>query len=304
MAEDLDCLVIGGGPAGLTAAIYLARFRRHFLVADAGASRAAWIPVSHNHPGFPDGINGNELLGRMRRQAARYGAVIEPATVTRLDRRDAPDGGFVAELEDRGGARREVRAATVLLATGFMDAEPELPDLYHAVQRGLIRHCPICDGYEASGQAVGVIGFGKGALGEALYMLTWTRDVTLLTLGQPMGLTEEDRGRLTENGIRIIEEPVAKMLTEGDRIAALCLAGGGQHRFDTLYSALGGTVRSDLALRLGARHDECGALIVDDHQRCSVDGLYAAGDVVSSLNQISVAMGQAAIAATDIHNRL
>lgn len=118
-----------------------------------------------------------------------------------------------------------------------------------------------------------------------------------------MGLTREDLDELAQSGIDIIEEAVAEVSVESDKITALRLADGREHRFDTLYSALGSRVRSDLALKLSAHHDDSQALIVDAHQRTSVPGLYAAGDVVSSLNQISVAMGQAAIAAADIHNR-
>ena len=108
----MDCLVIGGGPAGLTAAIYLARFRRRFLVVDAGASRASWIPVSHNHAGYPDGIAGTDLLARMRAQAERYGAEIIRGRVERLER--PAGGGFTAVMAD--GSRHE--AERVLLATG------------------------------------------------------------------------------------------------------------------------------------------------------------------------------------------
>src|SRR5688500_8938070 len=101
MPDDamLDCLVVGGGPAGLTAAIYLARFRRSFRVIDAGDSRASWIPLSHNHAGFPDGISGNALLARMRAQAERYGTVIEGGEVGRLERLEG--GGFAASVGER-----------------------------------------------------------------------------------------------------------------------------------------------------------------------------------------------------------
>ncbi len=145
----LDCLIIGGGPGGLTAAIYLARFRRSCLVVDTGASRAGWIPRSHNHPGFPDGIGGAELLDRMRQQAARFGAPVRLSTVEALEHR--PGGGFQATIDDTAGT---VAARTVILASGVDDVEPPLsylgPDLRHALRRGLVRHCPVCDAYEVS----------------------------------------------------------------------------------------------------------------------------------------------------------
>jgi thioredoxin reductase (NADPH) len=294
MNEPLDCLVIGGGPAGLSAAIYLARFRRRFRVIDGGASRAALIPLSHNHPGFPEGIAGPELLARMRRQAERYGAEIVAGTVDTLERRE--DGSFRAAVGDE-----VVLARTVLLATGVEDIEPELPDLEGAVRRGLIRHCPICDAYEVIDQKVGVIGHGRSGLGEALFLRTYTADLTLLTLGKAMDLTPEDQARLDKARVRVVETPVSKVLLEGDKIAALEIDGE-EDRFDTLYSALGCRVRSALARDTGAEYSDIAALVVDDHQRTSVPGLYAAGDVVSALNQIGVAMGQAAVAATAIHN--
>ncbi|HET6522746.1 MAG TPA: NAD(P)/FAD-dependent oxidoreductase [Geminicoccaceae bacterium] len=297
--EPLDCLVVGGGPAGLSAAIYLARFRRRFRVIDGGLSRAATIPLSHNHPGFPDGIGGPELLARMRRQAEIYGARIDSGLVEGLERR-RDDGTFVAAVGDGGEV---VRAGTVLLATGVMDIEPDLPDVEGAVRRGLIRHCPICDAYEVIDRKVAVIGHGASGLGEALFLRTYTADLTLLTLGTAMDLTDDEWRTAAEAGIRVVEDPVTRVVTEGDRIAAL-ETDGEEHRFDTLYSALGCRVYSDLARGLGAEHNDIGSLVVDERQETSVPGLYAAGDVVSALNQIGVAMGQAAIAATAIHNRL
>jgi thioredoxin reductase (NADPH) len=292
----LDCLVIGAGPGGLTAAVYLARYRRDFLVVDAGASRAGWIPVSHNLPAFPDGIPGPELLARMRAAAERHGARVEAGEVRRLER--AGDG-FAADL---GG--RTVTARRVLLATGVDDVQPELPDLGDAVRRGLVRVCPICDAYEARDRKVAIIGYGKCRVREALLLRTYTTDLTLLTLGRELELTGEERAELREAGVRLVEEPVAGIAAEGDRVAAWRMRSGAEHRFDVLYTALGLRARSGLATALGAEHDGDGALVVDDHQRTSVPGLYAAGDVVRGLGQVSVATGQAAIAATAINNSL
>jgi thioredoxin reductase (NADPH) len=299
MTLRLDCLIIGGGPAGLTAALYLARFNRRFLLVDAGTSRAAWIPASHNFPVFSDGVPGPEMLARQREHVGRYGVVPVHGTVTALARHG---DGFVATLAEVSGASRRVEASMVLLATGAVDIEPDLPNLPDALKRGLVRYCPICDGYEARGQAVAVIGFGDRGLGEAVFMArTYSHDVTLMTLGQAMHLSDEQARRAAAHGIKIVAAPVERLETAGGKILAL-RAGGQEYRFDTLYSALGLTVRSGLALALGAAADECGALIVDGHNQTSVPGLYAAGDAVSGLSQIVVAMGHAAKAATDIHN--
>lgn len=293
----LDCLVIGGGPAGLTAAVYLARFRRRAVVVDSGRSRAATIPVAHNIAPFPDGITGPDLLERMRQSALRYGAALAEGLVTGLDRSVE---GFAATLSD--GARMGAR--TVLLATGVVDLEPPLPGLTDAVRSGLVRHCPVCDGWEARGSRIGVIGFGAGALGEALFLRTWSEDVTLLTLGRPMDLRQDEIARLGDAGLGLVQEPVSAIRLESGRIAALESGSGKQLRFDTLYSALGARVRSEVAVALGAACDGTGALRTDDHQRCTVPGLWAAGDVVASLNQVAVAMGQAAVAAVSIHREL
>lgn len=299
MPSMLDCLIVGGGPAGLTAAIYLARYRRKALVVDEAKSRCAWIPTSHNLAGFTGGIRGTDLLARIRAQAESYDARIETGSVAVLERR--PDGrGFRAGLGDG----REIEAASVLLATGVIDGQPRVPHLYEAMQRGLIRVCPICDGYEVIDRRIAVLGHGAQAIGEARFIRTYSPYVTLLTLGEPMVLPMEERCELDATGIAVIEEPVTAVAAGDDLSTRLTLESGQILDFDTLYSALGITARSSLAERLGAAMDEDGRLVVDRHQRSSIPGFYAAGDIVSTLNQIAVAMGEAAIAATAIHNDL
>jgi thioredoxin reductase (NADPH) len=173
-----------------------------------------------------------------------------------------------------------------------------------AVRRGLVRYCPICDAYEVIGQRVALIAFGKCRIREALLICAYTADLTVLTLGQQMEISPDERRTLHEAGIRVLDTPVTALSIEGDRIAAWHMQDGTQQRFDTIYSALGTRVRSGLAMDLGADADEDGALIVDRHQQTSVPGLYAAGDVVSGLSQVSVASGQAAVAATAINASL
>jgi len=302
ITEPLDCLIVGGGPGGLTGALYLARFGRSALVVDSGRSRAGWIPMSHNVPAFAEGISGADLLRRQRDHVARYGGRIMPGAVTDLTR---TPGGFRAAIRvpDGGGTER-VAARHVLLATGAEDVEPDFPDLPDAIRRGLVRYCPICDGYEARAKRIAVIGHGARGLGEAAFLArTYTPDVTLLTLGQPLDLDAQEEARARRHGITVVPAPVTRIDVEDDRITLLLTADGGRHRFEVLYSALGLRLRSELAIRLGAEHDSVGALLVDAHNRTSVPDLYAAGGVVRGLDQVVVAMAHGAIAATDIHNR-
>lgn len=294
--EAWDAIIVGAGPAGLTAALYLGRFRRQVLVIDGGDSRAAWIPTTHNHPGFPDGVAGTRLLGLQREHALRYGARIRPGTVEALS---ILDGGFGLEL-----AGESLRAATVVLACGVEDNAPALPEVDEAVRRALLRICPICDGFEVTGQRIGVIGHGPLGAREALFLRTYADELTLIHIAAPGALPAKERALLAQAGVRLVEAPIESVELQPDRPRALCFAGAGRMEFDGLYSALGVTPRTSLALAVGARHDDQGRLVVDDHQQTSIPGLYAAGDMVRGLNQITTAQGEAAIAATAMHNRL
>ncbi|HJV82585.1 NAD(P)/FAD-dependent oxidoreductase [Noviherbaspirillum sp.] len=292
-----DCAIIGGGAAGLTAAIYLARFRRRIVVIDSNASRLLSIPTSHNYPGFANGIHGEELLTRLRSHAEPYGARRISGTVDRLERLD--DGSFIVRC-----AERQWHARHVILATGVMDVEPDFSDVKRAVAAGCVRYCPVCDGFEASGKQVAVIGRGKDGLGEALFVKHFARTVSLLTLDDMPGLNEEELARLRGAGVQMVRAPVAGMRFDGADAMHIALRDERKLDFDVVYVALGTLVNSGMAQVLGAQCNEHGDLIVDAHQQTSVDGLYAAGDIVKGLNQITVAMGHAAVAATAIHNRL
>jgi thioredoxin reductase (NADPH) len=293
-----DCVIIGGGPGGLTAAIYLARFRRKFVLIDAGQSRASWIPRSHNHPGFPDGVGGIELLQRMRDQLAGHGGVVQSGTVTALTCQE--DGSFTVSVN----GDQPLVTSHVLLATGVVDVEPPLPNVLEAVRRGLVRQCPICDAYEMIDRKLVVIGRGTIGLGESLFLRSYTADITLVTLGQSLDLSDDNLRRMKEAGIRAVEAPLAEITIENDRIARFTLQDGATLAFDAIYSALGSHPRADLAAALGLALHSDRRIITDAHQRTSIDGCYAAGDIVTGLNQLGVAMSQGEIAAVDIHNRL
>jgi thioredoxin reductase (NADPH) len=294
-ASATDCLIIGGGPAGLTAAIYLTRFRRNVVLIDSGASRAAFIPESHNYPGFPAGISGADLLTQLREHAERYGAVRERGKVETLERCEA---GFRAKFD--GGA---VAARKVLLATGIVDEKPALPSLPEFIYRGGVRFCPVCDGYEAMDQRIAVVGPLRRAIKKALFLRTYSGKVIVLALDRELRLSDNDEAALQRAGIPLPTEPLADLDTTATTIKAT-MASGATVEVDVLYPAMGATVRSDLATRLGAKANEEGCLVVDSHMQTTVPNLYAAGDVTLQLDQISVATGQAAVAATHIHSNL
>lgn len=289
----LDCLVVGGGPAGLMAAIYLARFRRSVCVVDAGASRAALIPRSHNVPGFVHGLSGVELIARMSAQLDELTVMRVEGEVTALQRQDH---GFLASWD--GGA---CEATSVVLACGIVDTHPPFAEWRGAVADGLLRYCPVCDAFEATGRRIGVVGPLGRAASKALFLRGYSRDVTLLATGPDD--EETAAPRLAEAGVEVVFAPDLRLRRRVDSLEAI-LADGRTAQFDMIYPAMGAEVRSQLAVALGADHAGEGYLKVDDHQRTSIDGLYGIGDVVTDLHQISVAFGHAAVAACAIHHRL
>jgi thioredoxin reductase (NADPH) len=294
-SERLDAIIVGAGPAGLTAALYMGRFRRRVLVIDGGDSRAAWIPITHNHPGFPQGVAGAVLLDLQRDHALRYGAR-SSAAPSRCCR-------FWTTASPCDSGAETLRAATVLLACGVEDNAPpcpgrrgrppdlaaHLPDLRrvrgHRPARGRDRPRPagrargpvpahLCrpadlDPHRRAGRPARR---GTGATGPS------RRD----------GDRDDDRQRRAPARpasrpvlLRCRARGVRRPLQRPGRDAAHRPGPGG-----------------------GARHDDQGRLVVDDHQQTSIPGLYAAGDMVRGLNQITTAQGEAAIAATAMHNRL
>ena len=297
MDESLDCLIIGGGPAGLTAAIYLARFHLDILVVDGGKSRASWIPCTRNHAGYPEGISGQDLIERMREQAQKYGAKIVTEQVTKLDRSE--DGIFTATWGSGSAS-----AKAVLLATGVTNRRPPMDEELHddALARGLIRYCPICDGYEVTDKKIGVIGSDSHGVAEAVFIRSFTSDVTLIAPDKALSLKAEDSDMLRTGGISCIDGPTQAVAITGECIVVETAEG--TFTFDSVYPALGSDTHTELARQVDADLAGDSCILCDDHQRTSVPGLYAAGDVVRGLDQISHAMGEGGVAATTIRNDL
>ena len=290
--QTQEAIIIGAGPAGLTGACYLGRFRRPCIVIDGGASRARWIPKSHNTPGFPAGVGGEELLARLREQALRYGAQIVPGEVQTLRR--AGQGFEVVTLTE------VYLSQFVILATGAKDELPLARGAESAIHQAILKICPICDAYESTGKQIAVIGAGEHAFREAQFLQSYSDRITLIDLDHH---NEALQSRIEAAGIKYQRAQVESLVFNENSVSVL---GDDQtiHTFEIIYSALGCHPQNQLATALGAEGDEHGALRVNAHQQTSIPGLYAAGDVVRGLNQIVVAEAEAAMAATDIHNRL
>ena len=267
-----DCVVVGGGPAGLTAAHYLLRFRRSVACFDDGDSRALRIATTRNFPAFPGGIAGAELLRRLRQQVSEAGGRILPHRVTRIEK---ADGGFLVHRE-----AHVTRTRSVLLATGTRDVEPAVQGIEAVRERDLVRQCPICDGFEFSGKRILVIGKGAHGAREANFLRTFSSHV------------------------RLCEMPDIERVQVRSGAIAASLGNGTTVVCDVVYAALGSHPKSDLASELGAVVDDQGSIVVGPHCDTSVPGLFAAGDVVAALDQLAVATGHGAIAATAMHNFL
>lgn len=251
------------------------------------------LPGVGIYPGFPGGISGSGLLKALHTQAETYGVKMVRKRIDGLKRK-AP--GFLATFDGS-----QVKARFVLLATGIVDKSPQLPGLDEAIADGSIRYCPVCDGYEAADQRIGVLGHSSDASSKAAFLRTYSNDVTLLSLDD-RATSAEKAQTLRKAGVKVAG-PVSAIERSDTSIRAV-LQDGQSLPFDVIYPALGCEVRSDLASSLGAKTNDVGCVEVDAHQRTTVDGIYAAGDVVSDLHQIAVGTGHAAIAATHIHKSL
>jgi thioredoxin reductase (NADPH) len=299
-----DTLIIGAGPAGLTAAIYLRRFTRDVAVVDKGNSRLRLIPVSHNYPGFPEGVPGTTLLANLNAQLERYGGSVVAGEI--LDLR-IEDGLFVADCLPEGGpadASTQLRAYTVLLATGVADVGLPVELWREAIAFGSVRLCPVCDGFDVIDKRIAVATSEVNPVGHALFMRTFSTDVTLFERGPSSMLDDAGRRSLAAAGVRLVESPLLSVTLDAAMKPLMHTEDGAEYGADVFYPMLGEHARSGLAAALGAETAQCEELVVDAHGATTVAGLYAIGDVTVGLNQIAVATGQAARAATRIHNLL
>ena len=338
-AEIIDCVVVGGGPAGLAAAVQLGRLRRSCVVIDDNAGRSLWSQVTRNHLGFPDGVTAADLRLLGQRQAVAYGARLREGEVTGLRRAPGRAAGFVVTVaaadesepddekpglignrarerrhgarlgERRTRARRRLHARTVLLATGVVDAFPSFAGRDECVGISLF-WCIVCDGYEAIGRHVAVVGDDEEAIGTAFGLRRFTDRVTLVT-GRKTTIAAPDRlGALRERGVTVIEGAALAYRHEAGRISSLTVGRTGPGRAhgpttvdcEMVFVSTPKRPRTELAHRLGARADETGYVVTDAAGRTTVTGLYAAGDATAGhSHQVTTAAHHGATAATAIN---
>jgi thioredoxin reductase (NADPH) len=297
-ASSIDALVVGAGPAGLTAAMYLARFNREVRVVHDGLSRVLWIPNTRNVPGFPDGISGEALIARMEDHARRYGAEIRSGHIVSC----AHERGYFCATSADG---ETISARGLILATGVETHVARLDQGDHAtaVRDGVLRYCPICDGFEHRDERIAVLGSDIHGAAEAMFLRQFSRHVTLIPKWQ-VALSDDQRQELAASDILIVEGQVDRLIAAPDHMLVNMRGEPSPRRFDILYPAFGSSPRSDLARALGAVTDAKDCLPFNAFTDGLLPGVYAAGDVVEGLDQISVAMGQGAMAATRLHNWL
>jgi thioredoxin reductase (NADPH) len=302
MERIFDIAIIGGGPAGLTAGIWLARYLHSVVLIDSGDPRN-WDTRSINgFLGLPH-ICPPELHALGREECRRIGVELIDDIVTAARK---TNDDFALELAE--GA--SLRARRVLLAIGIRDIWPEIPGLAHTF--GQNAHvCPDCDGYEARGKKVVVIGSGRRAVGMALNLTTWTRDIIICTNGEPPGLdVTEYCEKLDALNIPVLTEPILRVVCEGGgrAIHSLELRDGMHLDADKIFLAVGQFPADDagtkLSLQLGCERDDEGHILIDSHYHTSVHDVFAAGDIVPGPQLAIAAASDGAIAALSIHKSL
>src|SRR5690348_9673762 len=297
MSNDVyDCIVIGAGPAGLSASLFLARYLRRTLTFHHNSPRNEYAHGVHGFLGH-HGIRPGELLARGRDEVTDHGGLIIEACVTAVER-VAPEHFRVFVGERVFGARR------LLLATGLRDLTPDCPG-FREFYGWSVFHCPDCDGYEVRDKRVAVLAHDKNAAGFTANLLTWTRHITLLTDNHE--ISDENRAKLAALDVAIRTDAVTAL--DGDestrKLQRVMFAEGEPLECDALFFNLGTQLATDFHETLACRLDpECGLVWVDETQQTSVDGVYAAGDITPQSQLAVVAAAEGAMAAIHIHRSL
>lgn len=287
-----EIAILGGGLAGLSAAIYLGRAKRDTLVIDEGKSMARWEPDVQNYLGFPEGVAGTDLLQRARDQAQRYGVRFSKDRILwgRAHRRN-----FALR-----GRHAFYRCRRLLLATGIFHIPPDLRDVESCLGHSMF-FCKDCDGFRVSGKRIGVYGWTNQAADYALGMLLYSPEVAVVTDGRRPGWDRQHQRWVQECRLQVFQQPISDVWRVGPQIQALKFEDGGELLIDALFTTRGDVCLNEIAIGLGAKLNDLGEVVVDADMRTNVQGVYAAGCVTPANCQMIIAAGQGAAAAQTIN---
>ena len=302
--SKFDVIIVGGGPAGLSAALVLGRCRRRVLVCDARQPRNA---ASHGLHLFltRDGIKPAEFLSIAREQLQPYPTVeLREGLVTKASRLD---DGFELVLTDprnagNGKEGQRVVGRKLLLATGVVDELPNIEGIDEFYGRSVF-HCPYCDGWEMRDRAIAVYGRGENGSGLAVELLLWSRDVILCTDG-PSELSAEDRESLEHHKVNVREEPIARLEGKNGQVERIMFQTGEPLEVTAIFFSTGHRQKSDLAKQLGCKLNNQDCVDTGDYEVTSVPGVYAAGDTSRLVQFVIVAAAEGAQAAVAINKEL
>jgi len=287
--REVDAVVVGGGPSGLAAASWLARYRRRVVVVDSGEHRADKVERSHGYLGR-DPQTPRDLLARGREEVLAYPDAQLLADVVE-SARQLPDGRFSVALRDAS----PLVAHKLVLACGVVDAKPDVPGLEEHYGWSVF-HCPACDGYEAKDRDVVALGWSENLSGFATTLLGWARSVTVVTAGERFRGDDVCRALLDRHGVEVIEEKVAELVGPRGDLRAARLASGRVLPCSLAFFSVEHQPRTGLARSLGCEIDDEGYVVVNDCGMTSVDGVYAAGDLVPGLQLTAIATAKGVVA--------
>jgi len=295
--EDVyDVAIVGGGPAGLSASLWLGRYLHSVVLIDSGDPRN-WETRGINGFLGSQGIRSPELRARGRADAERFGVEIVDDEVSKVHNTNSER--FVLDL----AKGRTIESRRLLLAIGIKDVWPDVPGLSDTY--GETAHvCPDCDGYESRGRKTVVVGSGRKAVGMALALTTWTEKIVICTNGEPANMQQKQLDKLKALNIPVLEPTVNCISSENGEIKCINLDGGMSLDCDRLYFAIGQYPADDLGAQLKCDRDELGLIKIDEHYHTSVKNVFAAGDIVGGAQLAIAAASDGAIAAVSIHSSL
>lgn len=293
--KPYDVIIVGGGPAGLSAALMLGRCRRRVIVCDAGRPRNRMARQMHGYLSR-DGIQPLDLLRLGREEIARYG--VEFRNVLVADAR-CHEGRLVEAILEDGTI---LHARKLLLATGIVDVLPDIPNIqdYYGTS---VWHCPYCDGWEQRDQPLAVYGGMRTATGLAISLLTWTDQITICTDGQT-DVDEECARRLEQHRLPLRSEKIVNLEGAGGQLERIAFETGEPLVCRGMFFNTGQWQRSPLADKLGCRFDEMGHVRTDDRGRTGICNLFLAGDANGDVQFVIVAAGEGATTAVAINKEL